>query len=452
MSDWQFLVIRQFGGPHQRQDTCARIKHRVEQHGLSNVLPLVKYELSRQREYYLGIAVDTKASVNGKSAEDAAREVLVGAGISDAANRQRSWLVEAAEVKKFLFGTLGCESFTVPISYEAGSEEEPPPTNRLLSELDVSELQPVAPNAVETEQYSRLLYWLSATGSGGLDRIRQVCQVLGIDSEWGGAWSVLRRLVLLGHLEFDGGAALRWSVIPPTLVTSVEDKGQRILVGQRTPAIVQYLSDHLQLEERPQPNGPPRLLIRGVVNEISYGSGRRVQDAGCVSGQLSKLLPTRGDWIRCLPTWDERDFGRFSTEEYDPQADEFRQVPVLYGSPRTGLYRFTFEHSLRRVVTVAYFDDHDSRWICGDYYGLRFLARARCGLCRAIYYKEAHQLVIPVADRWPMPYERALVLARGALPQRLQIESGPFVFVYEGVPLEFAARMCKLLGLEMEGD
>lgn len=452
MPDWRFLVVRHFGGPHQRQETCARIKQRVEEHGLSNVLPLVKYELSRQREYYLGVAVDANASVNGTCAEDVARNVLVEAGVGDAANRQRSWLVEAEQVRRFLPGTLGCESFTVPILYEAGGEGGSPPTDRLLSELDISELQPIAPNTAETEHYSRVLYWLSAIGSGGLDRIRQVCQALGMENEWGGAWSVLRRLVLLGHLEFDGGAALRWSVIPPALVTSVEDSGQRILVGQRTPAIVQYLSDHLQLEEVPQRNGPPRLFIQGATSEIYYRSGRRVQDAGCVAQQLSTLLPALGNWILRLPTWDERDFGRFSTEEYDLRADEFRQVPTISGSPRAGLYRFTFEQSIRRVVTVAFFDDRDSRWICGDYYGLRFLARARCGLCRAIYYRDARQLVIPVTDRWPMPYERALVLARGALPQRLQTESGPFVFVYEGVPLEFAARMCKLLGLEMEGD
>ena len=70
----------------------------------------------------------------------------------------------------------------------------------------------------------------------------------------------------------------------------------------------------------------------------------------------------------------------------------------------------------------------------------------------SIYRRDTHQLVIPVTDRWPMPYERALVLARGSLPQRLQAESGPFVFVYEGIPPEFAASMCRLLGLEMEGD
>ena len=47
---------------------------KVEQNGLSNVLPLVKYELGQQREYYLGMAVDTSAVVEGSDPEEAARQ------------------------------------------------------------------------------------------------------------------------------------------------------------------------------------------------------------------------------------------------------------------------------------------------------------------------------------------------------------------------------------------
>jgi hypothetical protein len=454
MPNWRFLVVPHYGGAQQRKLTCEMIKGQVEESGLSCNLPMVKYEPGRRGEYYLGLAVVCNLE-DADSVECSAREILCNVGVHSAQNQQRFPILDPStneQIERWLRGSLECESFTIPMAYEASGAWEAPPSGRLLSELDFSELQPFAPNAAETEQYSRLLYWCSAIGSGGLDRIRQVCQTLGINNDWGGAWSVLRRLVLLGHLEFDGGAALRWSVIPPTLVTSVEDPGRRILVGQRTPTIVRYLSERLHLEERPQANGPPRLLIQGEANEIWYGSGRRVRDAGCASRQLSKLLPTLSDWVRRLPTWDEGDFGRFATEEYDPHADEFRQVPQVSGNSRTGLYRFTFEQPSRRVVTVAFFDDNDGRWICGDYYGLRFLARARCGLFRAVYCRDAYQLVVPATDRWPMPYERALVLARGSLPQRLQAESGLAVFVYEGISPEFAASMCRLLGLEMEGD
>ena len=452
MTDWHFLVVRHFGGRHQRLQTCAQIKRQVEQHGLSNVLPLIKYESNRTHEYYLGLAYDPIASVNEKTAEDTARQVLVDAGISTAANRELSWAVEADEVKRFLSGTLGCDSFTIPILYESESGREALPIGQLLSEVNIGELSSIAPTAEQTEQYSRLLYWCSAIGSGGLDRIRQVSQILGINNDWRGAWSILRRLILLGHLEFDGGDALRWSVIPPTLVTLAEGGDQRILVGQRTPAIVQYLSEGLSIEEVPQPNGPPRLLARNIASDVSYRPGYQARDVGCVSRQLADLLPDLDNWILRLPTWEERDFRRFSIEKYDPWVDELHQVSAILDTASAGLYRFTIEQTQRRVVTVAFFDDRAHRWICGDYYGLRFLARARHGLCRAVYHERARQLIIPASDHWPMPYERALVLARGSLPLRLQTESGKFVLTYEGIPPEFAAHMCKLLGLQMEGN
>ena len=418
----------------------------VEQHGLSNVLPLVKYQLCREREYYLGIAIDKDNDV-----EEAARRLLVNAGIQVAASPERSFLVPADELGGLLRGTLECESFTIPMVYETSGEVEAPPTDRLLAELDLGELGPVQPPPpAEAEKYSRLLHWCSAIGSGELGRIQLACQALGIAIEWGGAWSVLRRLVLLGHLEFDGGGSFRWGIILPTLITPVEDCGHKIMTGQRTPAIVQDLSNRFQVEERSQGNAPPRLLVHGAGDDIFYRPGRRVQDVGCVSRQLSGILPTTEDWVLRLPTWDERDFGRFNIERYEPHTDEFHQVPGIAGQPQSGFYRFTLEKAGKPMVTVAYFDDHASRWICGDYYGLRFIARTRCGLCRAIYRTDTHQLVIPVRDRWPMPYERTLVLASGALPQRP--ESGPSILVYEGITQELSERMCKLLGLEMEGS
>ena len=451
MPNWRFLVVRQIGRLPQRRQTCLQIKRQVAQQRLSNVLPLVKYELGRQGEYYLGLAVDVDASVNGNDAEEVARHLLLEAGVRAAENPVLSPLVEPEQVKGLLRGTLECESFTVPLVYERGGDEEAGNVDRLLAELDVSELSPAKPDLVESEQYARLLQWCSATGSGEIGRIRQTCQALGINQELGGAWSVLRRLILLGHLEFDGGRSYRWSIIPPTLVTSVEDHTRKILVGQRTPNLVEHLRGRLNLEEQIQPNGPPCLRALSHGDETYYRPGRPLQDVGCVSRELSERLPTFDDWISRLPNWDERDFGRFNTEKYDPQTDRFHASEIV-GEPRAGLYRFTLEQSEQRLTTIAYFDDSAHRWLCGDYYGLRFLARKRRGLCRVIYHRDRHELVVPSEDRWPMPYERAVVLANGTLPQRLKTKSEQLVLVYEGLTAEFAARMCNLLELKMEGD
>ena len=198
----------------------------------------------------------------------------------------------------FCAAPWGAKASPYPCCMRLVDKWESPPTDRLLSELDVGELRPAAPSAAETEQYSRLLYWCSAIGSGGLDRIRQVCQMLGHKQRLGWCmvgsptiWSSWDTWSSMAALRFGGASSRRRWLLRSKMPSS------RILVGQRTPAIVQYLRDRFQLEECPQPNGPPRLLIQGAGREVWYGSGRRVQDVGCVSRQLSRLLPTLNDWI-----------------------------------------------------------------------------------------------------------------------------------------------------------
>ena len=49
MPKWQFLIVKHFGGPLQRQQTCARIKQQVEQQGLSDILPLVNTSVAGKK-------------------------------------------------------------------------------------------------------------------------------------------------------------------------------------------------------------------------------------------------------------------------------------------------------------------------------------------------------------------------------------------------------------------
>jgi hypothetical protein len=51
-----------------------------------------------------------------------------------------------------------------------------------------------------------------------------------------------------------------------------------------------------------------------------------------------------------------------------------------------------------------------------------------------------------------MPYERALVLASGRLPKRIRREDGEALLVYKGIPHWLAAKLCDLLGLEIESN
>jgi len=226
MPEWNFLVVRHFGGRRQRQELCARIKSEVEDENLSHLLPLVKYEPSRGLEYYLGLAYDA----SDWDAEDEARHILVAAGIGAAANPQQSYTIAAHQVQTLLRGSLEFESFTVPIHYERVTASEMPSTAELLAQADDDDGET---DNLEAEKYARLLYWCSAIGTGGLDRIKEACRLLGIDTEWGGAWSVLRRLALLGHLDISDGQSVRWGEQPIGIKLSLSAAHRRSATGGR---------------------------------------------------------------------------------------------------------------------------------------------------------------------------------------------------------------------------
>jgi hypothetical protein len=444
---WQFLIVKHFGGPLQRQQTCARIKQLVEQRGLSDILPLVKYERGKQKEYYLGIAIDGNSVSVGRDAADCARNVLFDAGVHLAKKPQFSSVVEADEVQRLLSGTLEFDSFTIPIPFDIATSADGPSVDQLFAEVDSADTLRTEPNPNDSLKHSRLLEWCSAVGSGELGRILQACQSLSFSSDWGGAWSVLRRLVLLGHLEF-AGSSLRWSVIPPTVITPIDDSDYVILVGQRTPAMISFLQSRFSIEEQPQTDGPPRIVIREARGDVFYRPGHCAFEAGCVAKELSNLLPNLNEWVSRLPTWDEHDFGRFDIERYEPQFDQFHEVSRIDESSTSCLYRFTFRQ--RRIVTLGLFDDRAGRWICGDYYGLRFLARLRHSKCKAALRSHTNQLIVPLTDRWPLPYERALVLASGALPQRIKTDQGDTILSYQGITRPLAEKLSSLLELELE--
>lgn len=447
MPNWKFLVVRSFGGSQQRRLLCSNIKNRVEQLGLSTVLPLVKYEVGRGREYYLGIAFD---ECNLNAVEDA-RNVLVASGIPTANNPQ-SPVIDAEQVGSLLSGNLECESFTIPISYERDPDPEIISSTQLLSLADISEMQPLDKEDSDIDHLDKLLYWCSSTGTGDLGHLQTACQLLGISTEWGGAWSVIRRFVLLGHLEFEMSNTLHWGIVPTVLVKTATD-GMYFLSGQRSPSLVKALRERVNLVENVQVGGPRQIFVEGLGGDtcITLKPSRRIANLGCVSMRLSSLLPTVEQWAKEIPSWGEKDFSRYQIERYRAESDDFCIVET-FAQFQKGLYRFKLENKNRKLETLAYFDEKSANWICGDFYGLRFLARHNLRACRVFYLSTERELLIPLADRWPMPYERALVLASGKLPRRLRVESGIPLLAYSGISSELATKLCNLLDLKLEGE
>jgi len=440
-------VARHFGGSQQRRQLCADIKQCVERLGLSPYLPLVKYEIGRGHEYYLGIAVDG----NNEDAISSGRDILTQLGVASARNPDLCWVLGAEDTAGLLRGNLQCDSFTIPLVYEPDQEVPSASCAQILSGLDVDDLEPVRSECPESSLMDRLLYWCSATGSGDLSRMHHTCQLLGIGTEWGGVWPVIRRLTLLGHLEFVSSNGIRWSCVSPALVTSAEDDSRSFLSGQRTPALLQMLKEGFDTVEHAQYRGPSQITINGMNHEAIATSRQasRITTLGCVSRRMGELLPDFDSWVEKLPTWDERDFSRYQVERYLPHSDGFCAAAAL-SQPDPGLYRFSLKDDQNRYPRLALYDGKAGRWIGEDHYGLRFIARNSARVCRVAYRNTTKELLMPLSDRWPMPFERALVLANGLLPDRLQNESGEQVLSYSGVPRELAETLCSLLRLDMD--
>lgn len=451
MAKWRYLVVRHFGGSQQRRQTCGIIKSKVQEYGHANILPFVKYEISRGGEYYLGIAIDSRTEEAEEYSISKAREILRDAGIPSAMNPQLSWLVDQDQATTFLRGTLQCESFTTPITYEIEDKIVIPNEGFLLAQYDNEELQPVGIQLADLGQYENLLYWGSAVGGGDLLRFKQACQLLNISTEYGGTWPIIRKLTLLGHIEFNIVNSLRWGIIPARIIEPVDPEIKCFLVGQRTPTLINVIRNTYQIGEDFQLGAPKRINIecdRGL-EEINLVDGSKIKNVGCVASKMKQMLPKFDKWVKMLPTWQESDFGRFQIERYDLVNNKFMSISNIFPL-NEGVYRFLLEHRGQNYFTLAFFDSRDERWICGDFYGLRFINRNRANLCKAIYYAGTHQLIIPTFDRWPMPYERALVLATGLMPQQFQTEVGHKFLKYINITQEFIINICELLGIKME--
>jgi hypothetical protein len=100
---------------------------------------------------------------------------------------------------------------------------------------------------------------------------------------------------------------------------------------------------------------------------------------------------------------------------------------------------------------MFYFDEEGQQLLRGDWYGLRFLALRKAGhRCEALWEGQdgnGSTLVLRASERWPMIYERTLVLASGLLPEH---SSGSKLLRYRDVPLSTAKALAGKLGVELE--
>lgn len=420
-----------------------RIRQVVRSCNQTHAIPIIKVEKKARGQFYIFLAVE---GVEGSRLPDPITGVLRMAGLTGRHHwpltlAEIKYMVSAAEVETYGFSAL---------SYKPLWERD------VGNPYDLSD--EIAPGAEAEapqvgEKYDQLLYWLSATAEGTWEAFVRACAALGLAADAKYARRILRRLMLLGHIECskDGSA---WAICPPALVLCPAKSGVGFLCGQRTPKLLKILEGLWTLTECPQPErlGPSRIEVtcgspaEGV---LELPSGIALHVTGSTSTRLAGLLPDLEGWKDALTTVEKLNTTNCSVERWDGRQyascpDFYQRNDDYFGA--AGLYRLTRQANSYRMI--LYFDPARQRWLKGDWYGLRFLVYRDAGQgCEAVYRADTNELLVPAEERWPLLYERALVLATGQLPRPAENQKW---LRYEGVSGDLAQPLTSRLTVSVK--
>lgn len=311
--------------------------------------------------------------------------------------------------------------------------------------------------------HDRLLDWLSAWGNGSWNSFVSACYTLGLDRESRAreARRILRRLRLLGHLETNQPGT-KWAVTRAGLVGvrpggADSDRVAFVLCGARDQRLLRTLQEIAPMRRIPQPqtDGPAAIVIDGHADEL-----REKLDATSCAGQievydnaalsLAKALPPIEQWAATLSALPNLSPHMFECRRLE--ADSWVEGPF---TGRSGLYELWPARPSETTIGTrptysALYDARAARWLRGDWYGLRFIARALEGRRGKVNLDvHARRLLVPIGWRWPEPYERVLVLASGRLPTLASEKGGSYV-VYRDISVELVQAVITKLHLDWD--
>jgi hypothetical protein len=362
------------------------------------------------------------------------------------------------------------EGFLIPTEFPSDGcipDELPREEEDVTGPFTFYDLPPLSQASADPAPFDRLLTWLSAAGEGRWESFLRVAKALGAVSDLPSARRLYRRLILLGHLDSsrDGRA---WSVAPPVLVQAAARPAEAFWCGSRTSALARALPGSFQSDQpAPQPDGfgPSRWCYRHPNAGTDVGLALCTEPpawqapawGGPVAERLAALLPHIDEWSKTLRSDDVltapdvAEQWHLASGSFQPQQ-AFRVEPSGRCSGPTGLYRLTYGEDSGSFQLTVFFDaaaETKRQLLRGEWYGLRFLALRRGGkYLKAMWREEGGGLLaVPYRQRWPLLYERALVLATGLLPRR-QPENG--LLYYQGIPLALATAVAEPLGVQVE--
>ena len=425
------------------RDVLERIISVVQDADLASQIPLVKLERNPQREFYVFLGVE--------SAEGSKIPGGLGALFSSQGIRfEESYPLRPEEIRPMVQRLeIEIHGFN-SLQYRRRSALDPG------DPFDHSDSwQPHEPTVEECDRHDRLLQWLSARGEGTWAVFAQSCQILGVVQDIRMARSAFRRLNLLGHIDRSEDGS-RWSASPAALVRFPDDRGGGFVSGQRTATLIRKLNAVEPLDEKIHSHyaGPPRFSWESEPNlDSDRLSELGLVDAGTPAARLAELLPDLNEWrdsLQSLPglstlpyvieKWQDGDF---------VPCDTVRERNGIYQA-EAGMYRLTRDGDSSGRALTLFFDPASQRWVRGDWYGLRFLAlEATLGGVNAVYSSNREELLIPESQRWPLLYERALVLSSGLLPSRALNHEW---LSYPRVPLGLARGLCEKLNVDLQEE
>jgi hypothetical protein len=404
MSARKYVAVRTVG---RRDQILERITRAIQRLNLAKTTPLIKIEKKASREFYMFLAVD---GYDGKVLSDDINNIFLLAGIRG----EKLWPLSDDNIKKMTSSVnLDVHSFSSLKYRSLWSIEN--------YYMDIEEtFEPDESTGCEQEaRYDRLLYWLSVAGKGSWNSFVNACEALGFENTSKGARNAFRRLRLLGHVECSEDGT-RWHVCPPCLVLSADQK-YYYLCGQRTPSIIEHLSQLCSVEKLNQPlyEGPKciRFDSTQIDNIQNFQKEKDYILAGPAALRLAKIIPELDEWKTYLTCLERINLYNYEIEKWNGCCYSRYEGVLQNDRIPLGLYRLIQNKGKYQHCIHLYFDESQRRWLKGDWYGLHFLNLYENGEAIDVGYDpEKEYVIIPKQQHWPYIYEKTLVLASGLLP------------------------------------
>ncbi len=441
-----YFHLYEIRGRHQLETAVKAMKIAMQRHRVDSEVQLANPRFFHDKSYFVGIAFDTLEKA------DKAKKILSAIpGYSD--NFFHYCSIPSREVGEFLSGELVDSLVHRILQVEPDQTEDP----YNLAEPVIST------HSFNCEQSSFLhdrLYWyLSAAGHGRWSYVIRAAETLGLATSKTQARRAFRNLLLLGHAALSPDGA-RWSMLPQTLLQRADRPDRGFLAGQFLPALEKNFSESALLKKSHQQEGqgPMRITLDWTYacdnhEELTHTGGRISNGYEAIVS----ALPILTDWQRNLKTVAIEPFEAWSASRWDPSTESFKHVGSVSAANfrewGSGFYRLTNNGPVP-IERYVFGDNATATLYTGDWYGLRWLAAT---MDKSENYDVAWHpehdsehigtLVVPYSRRWPLLYERALVLAKGKLPAR---DSNSSRLLYGGIPLNTAKALAAKVGANLK--